>query len=97
MTQQQSMTKASLIAHLSDQSGVNKNDATAVIDALCDVITTNVSNGQAITLPGIGKISSRARNARMVRNPATGEQFEKAADHAIKFTVAKALKDAINE
>jgi DNA-binding protein HU-beta len=33
----------------------------------------------------------------MVRNPATGEQFMKAADRVAKVTIAKALKDVIND
>jgi DNA-binding protein HU-beta len=32
----------------------------------------------------------------MVRNPATGEQFMKAADKVVKMTIAKALKDSVN-
>jgi DNA-binding protein HU-beta len=32
----------------------------------------------------------------MVRNPATGEQFQKPADRVAKVTIAKALKDVIN-
>lgn len=90
------MTKLNLIAHLSDQADVDKKTATAVLDALCDVITTTVAEGGAVTIPGIGKIFSRARATRMVRNPSTGEQFEKAADRAVKVTVAKALKNAVN-
>jgi DNA-binding protein HU-beta len=31
-----------------------------------------------------------------VRNPATGEQFTKAADKVVKMTIAKALKESVN-
>ena len=51
---------------------------------------------QAVTLPGLGKFQCRARPERMVRNPATGEQFMKPADRVAKVTIAKALKDVIN-
>ena len=39
----------------------------------------------------------RERPERMVRNPATGEQFKKDADKVVKMTIAKALKDSVNE
>ncbi|THF93644.1 MAG: HU family DNA-binding protein, partial [Sulfitobacter sp. SK025] len=55
------------------------------------------SGGGAVTLPGIGKIYCRERPERMVRNPATGEQFKKDADKVVKMTIAKALKDSVNE
>jgi DNA-binding protein HU-beta len=38
----------------------------------------------------------RARPERLVRNPATGEQFTKAADKVVKMTIAKALKESVN-
>ena len=54
------------------------------------------SGGGAVTLPGVGKIYCRERPARMVRNPATGEQIHKDADKVVKMTIAKALKDSVN-
>ena len=53
-------------------------------------------SGILVTLPGLGKFSCRERPARMVRNPATGEQMHKDADKVVKVTIAKALKDVIN-
>jgi DNA-binding protein HU-beta len=47
-------------------------------------------------LPGVGKIMCRDRPARMVRNPATGEQIHKDADRVVKMSIAKALKEAVN-
>ena len=90
------MTKTQLIATLADEMGSDKKSAGAALDAICDIITKEVSGGGAVTLPGIGKISCRARPERMVRNPATGEQFKKEADKVVKMTIAKALKDSVN-
>ena len=90
------MTKTQLIATLADEMGSDKKSAGAALDAICNVITKEVSGGGAVTLPGIGKISCRARPERMVRNPATGEQFKKEADKVVKMTIAKALKDSVN-
>ena len=90
------MTKTQLIATLADEMGSDKKSAGAALDAICDIITKEVSGGGAVTLPGIGKISCRARPERMVRNPATGEQFKKEADKVVKITIAKALKETVN-
>ena len=90
------MTKTQLIATLADEMGSDKKSAGAALDAICNIITKEVSGGGAVTLPGIGKISCRARPERMVRNPATGEQFKKEADKVVKMTIAKALKDSVN-
>ena len=90
------MTKTQLVAALSEEMGTDKKSANAALDAICGLITREVSGGGAITLPGVGKIMCRARPERQVRNPATGEQFTKAADKVVKLTIAKALKESVN-
>ena len=90
------MTKTQLVAALSEEMGTDKKSANAELDAICGLITREVSGGGAITLPGVGKIMCRARPERLVRNPATGEQFTKAADKVVKITIAKALKESVN-
>lgn len=90
------LTKAQLVAALATETGADKKAAGAALDALTKIITETVSAGGAVTLPGIGKIYCREREARQVRNPATGEMIAKDADKVVKITVAKALKDSVN-
>ena len=90
------MTKTQLVAALADQMGSDKKTASGALDAIIGVITKEVGGGGAVTLPGIGKIYCRERPERMVRNPATGEQIRKEADKVVKMTIAKALKDSVN-
>jgi DNA-binding protein HU-beta len=90
------MTKSQLVTAIADELGSDKKTAAAALDALAAVVTREVSNGGAVTLPGIGKVFSRDRPARTVLNPATGEQINKPADKVVKMNVAKALKDSVN-
>ena len=90
------MTKTQLVAALAESLGSDKKSAAAALEAVTGIITREVSAGGAVTLPGVGKIYCRARPARMVRNPATGEQIHKDADKVVKMTIAKALKDSVN-
>lgn len=90
------MTKTQLVAALADKADLDKKAAGTALDGLIDIITSEVSGGGAVTLPGVGKIYCRERPARMVRNPATGEQISKDADKVVKMTIAKALKDSVN-
>lgn len=90
------MTKSQLVGALAEATGGDKKAAGAMLDALTGIITKTVSEGGAVTLPGVGKIYCRERPERQVRNPSTGEQIKKDADKVVKITVAKALKDSIN-
>ncbi|MCK0141434.1 HU family DNA-binding protein [Aliiroseovarius sp. F20344] len=90
------MTKTQLVAALAEEMGSDKKSATGALEGIINIITKEVSGGGAVTLPGVGKIYCRERPARMVRNPATGEQIQKEADKVVKMTIAKALKDSVN-
>ena len=90
------MTKTQLVAALAEKMEADKKTAGAALDAITAIITDEVAGGGAVTLPGVGKIYCRERPERMVRNPATGEQFKKEADKQVKMTIAKALKDSVN-
>ncbi len=90
------LTKSQLVTELAEVMGSDKKSANAALDAVCAVITKEVSNGNAVSLPGVGKIFSRERPARIVRKPITGERIHKEADKVVKMTIAKALKESVN-
>ena len=91
------MTKTQLVAALAEATGSDKASANRMLEALTGIVSNEVANGGAVTLPGLGKFMCRERPERMVRNPATGEQFKKEADKVVKMTIAKALKDSVND
>ena len=90
------MTKTQLVAALAEEMGSDKKTAGMALDAMTGIITREVGNGGSVTLSGVGKIYCRERPERLVRNPATGDQFKKPADKVVKVTIAKALKDSVN-
>ena len=94
---QKPMTKAQLVTTLAEKMDSDKKTAQGALDAVVEIITDEVSKGGAVTLPNVGKFYCRERPKRMVRNPATGEQIEKDADKVVKVTIAKALKESVND
>ena len=94
---QKPMTKAQLVTALAEKMDSDKKTAQGALDAVVEIITEEVSGGGAVTLPNVGKFYCRERPKRMVRNPATGEQIEKDADKVVKVTIAKALKESVND
>jgi len=95
-TSSKPMTKTQLVAALAEEMETDVQKAASALNAIAAIVTQEIATGGAVTLPGIGKIYCRERPARMVRNPATGEQMKKDTDKVIKMTIAKALKDSIN-
>lgn len=91
-----SITKSELVTAVAEEMGADKKTANAALDAIASVVAREISSGGAVTLPGLGKVTSKDRPEREVRNPATGETLVKPADKQVKFKVAKALKDVVN-
>jgi len=87
-------TKQELIEALSERTGQSKKDSVAFIDALGELAQEAMMAGQEIILPGIGKLTVKAKAARTGRNPQTGAAIEIAARKTPAFSAAKILKDA---
>lgn len=90
------MNQADLVKAVAGSTGLSQVQVEDVLKGLGLEAQKQLKHGEEITLPGIGKLSVTARAARTGRNPQTGEEITIAARNAVKLTVAKALKDAIN-
>ncbi|MBI4560016.1 MAG: HU family DNA-binding protein [Candidatus Hydrogenedentes bacterium] len=88
-------TKAQIIAHLADKTGLAKKQVDAVLATLTDLAYKEAKNG--FTLPGLGKLVIVNRKARTGRNPATGETIKIPAKRVLKFRIAKAAKDGVKK
>ena len=89
------MTKSQLYASLSEKSGLSKKQVSDFIDQLTELAYDQVKSEGEFIVPGVGKLVKVHRNARMGRNPATGESIQIPAKTVVKFRVAKAAKDAV--
>ena len=91
------MTRSDLaksLASLSDDLSLDKiEELTKYIFSL---MSDNLVGGDRIEVRGFGTFSIRHRNARIARNPKTGETFQVEAKLAIHFKAGKELKDRLN-
>ena len=90
------MNKAQMIDAVAQAADLSKAEAGRAVDSVFDVITTQLSRGDTVTVVGFGTFSVRARAARSGRNPQTGATIMIAASKAPAFKPGKALKDAVN-
>lgn len=88
------LSRRELINVMTEASGVSKKDTASVLKALSEIIHSEIAKGGSVTIPGAVKVQCKDRPARMVRNPATGEQIQKPADRKVSAAPLKALKDA---
>ena len=80
----------------SDGFAVPEKVVASLVKGFEAVVVETVAAGGEINLPGFGKFTVKLRNARMGRNPQTGEATAIAASYSPAFKPSKVLKDSAN-
>lgn len=89
-------TKTQIIAALAEKSGATKAQTKVILDELVALaVAAAKKDPKGFVVPGLGKLAVKKRPARTGRNPATGETIQIKAKKVAKFTIAKAVKDAV--
>jgi DNA-binding protein HU-beta len=91
------MTKADLIDGLANKLGLNKNEAEKAVNIVLDDVINALKQGDRVNISGFGTFSVSTRQARVGRNPKTGESIQISASRSAKFKPGKQLKDSLNE
>lgn len=89
------MNKADIINRVHETLGGTKADAERAVETMLDAIVGSLTEGNEVSIAGLGIFSAKMRPARQGRNPRTGETIEVPAMRVPKFRAAKALKDAV--
>ena len=90
------MNKNDLIAAISTSAGLSKTDATRTMESIIDTVSNALKRGEEVRIVGFGTFSVSHRKATTGRNPRTGETIQIPASKRPKFSVGKALKEAVN-
>ncbi|HXD09915.1 MAG TPA: HU family DNA-binding protein [Anaerolineales bacterium] len=97
----QRMNKTQLIDAIASQSGLEKKQVNAVLEALNDIIYKELKGQREVVIPGLLKLATVTKPAAPARegiNPFTKEKtmFKARPERkVVKARPAKALKDAI--
>mgnify|MGYP000572021577 CR=1 FL=1 len=91
------MTKSELIDFLAEQNPhLYQRDVERIVTTIFDEIGAALSRGDRVELRGFGAFSVKQRDARVGRNPRTGEAVKVAAKRVPYFKTGKQLRDMIN-
>src|SRR2546430_17198285 len=91
------MTKADLVEEVSRVTELTRKDSEVIVDTLFESVIKALKNGDKLEVSGFGSFRVRQRNARVGRNPKTGEKVEVPAKRVPYFKPSKELKDLIND
>ena len=90
------MTKVELARKVSEAKGITIKEATVDVDLIIGLIEAELTEGNDVALHGFGSLKVIAKPSRQGRNPKDGTAITIEAKKVVKFTMAKGLKDKVN-
>ena len=90
------ITKKDVVNLVKAKTDLSVKTTSEVVDALLEVITDALADGDSVRFTGFGTFSVTERAARTGKNPRTGEVIEIAASKSVSFKAGKSLKDKVN-
>jgi nucleoid DNA-binding protein len=89
-------TQSEFLEHIRLFCGLDKrSEAKELTEDLAQLIKETLRKGYKIPFLGLGKMYVRQSKARTGKNPQTGEEIQIPAKKRVRFTPAKALKEAV--
>ncbi|HBY56460.1 MAG TPA: DNA-binding protein HU [Candidatus Atribacteria bacterium] len=89
------MNKGELIDKVASDLSFTKVEAKKVVECVFENISDCMAKGEAVRLVGFGTFGIRKREARMARNPRTGEKISIKAMNVPFFKAGKELKEKV--
>ena len=90
------MSKQDLVNFIAEEAGLTKADATRALDAMQNGVTEGLKNEGKVTLTGFVTFQAKAKEAKVGRNPKTGEAVNIPAKTAVTIKAGSKLKEALN-
>ena len=90
------MTKAELVERVADQIHLTKKQTEVVVNTVFSSITESLAEGKKVELRGFGSFRIRQRNARIGRNPKSGQKVEVPSKKVPFFKAGKELRQLVD-
>ena len=92
------MTKSDLVQRLADKNPhLYLRDIEKIVNTIFDEITEALIHGDRVELRGFGAFSVKSREARIGRNPRTGQAVQVEAKKMPYFKTGKGLRERLND
>ena len=91
------MIRSELIQQINDENPhLNQSDVENIVNTVFEEIIDAMADGDRVELRGFGAFSVKKRDARVGRNPRTGESVAVEQKHVPFFKTGKLLRDRLN-
>ncbi len=91
------MIRSELIQKIADENPhLYQRDVERIVGTIFEEITAAMARGERVELRGFGAFSVKRRDARVGRNPRTGDAVDVEEKHVPFFKTGKLLRERLN-
>ena len=91
------VTRADIAETICAEIGLSRKDAGDILDMVIDEIKGELISGKDVKISSFGSFLLKRKNARIGRNPKTGETVALAGKYVPHFKPGKDLRERVNE
>jgi len=92
------MTRSVLIEKVTEKlEGLTKKQVETIVNSVFNGMKEALAKGEKIEIRGFGNFRVKQRNAKLARNPKTGQKVHVSAKKVLRFRIGKPFHDALNK
>ena len=94
---EKTLTRMDLSESVFREVGLSRNESADLVESVLEKISASLVAGEQVKISSFGTFSIRHKNARVGRNPKTGEEAPIPPRRVLTFRPSNLMKDRVSE
>ena len=94
---EKTLTRMDLSESVFREVGLSRNESANLVESVLEKISASLVSGEQVKISSFGTFSIRQKNARVGRNPKTGEEAPIPPRRVLTFRPSHLMKDRVSE
>ncbi len=94
---EKTLTRMDLSESVFREVGLSRNESADLVESVLEKISSSLVSGEQVKISSFGTFSIRQKNARVGRNPKTGEEAPIPPRRVLTFRPSHLMKDRVSE
>ena len=94
---EKTLTRMDLSESVFREVGLSRNESADLVESILEKISASLVSGEQVKISSFGTFSIRQKNARVGRNPKTGEEAPIPPRRVLTFRPSHLMKDRVSE
>jgi len=92
---EQTLTRMDLADAIFEEVGLSRNESSEIVDSIINHVSDALVRGENVKISSFGTFNIRDKNARVGRNPKTGEEVPISPRRVLSFRPSQSMKDRV--